>query len=164
MDPAYIGLMANFGLLAICGLLVSSITTITGRKHSDARYYQLTSGAIFGVTTAILILFSTAFSSGAVFDSRAAPAILSGIIGGPWAALITAVFGSAARLYVGGVWALNGVFSVLFYCASGVGAALIIRRFFGRDISQVHLAPLAAAITCLALPIFFVAQPSAAAM
>lgn len=164
MDPAYIGLLANFGLLAICGLLVSSITTISGRKHSDARYYQLISGVIFGATTAILILFSTAFTSGTVLDSRAAPAILSGIIGGPWAALITMVFGSAARLHVGGDWAFNGVISVVFYCMSGSAAALLFRQFLNREISIIHIAPIAAVITGLALPIFFIAKPFAVAM
>lgn len=159
MDPTYIGLLANFGLLAMCGLLVSSITTIFQHGRSHSLYSQLTSGVVFGVTTAILILFSTTFASGAVFDSRAAPAILSGIIGGPWAAVITAVFGSAARLHIGGDWVVNGVFSVVFYCASGSAAALLLRRFFGREVSMKDMAPLAAVITCFAAPIFFIEQP-----
>ncbi len=89
MDPAYIGLLANFGLLAMCGLLVSSLAptmpTIEQRQSGDLKN-QVISGVIFGATTAVLILFSTAFASGAMLDSRAAPAILSGIISGPWAA------------------------------------------------------------------------------
>lgn len=163
MDPTYIGLLANFGLLAICGLLVSSITPIIEQKQTTAQtkalYNQLISGVIFGATTAILILFSTAFVSGAVLDSRAAPAILSGIIGGPWAALITVIFGSGARLFVGGEWALNGVLSLVFYCASGSVAAMLLRHFFNREIAPVHMAPLAIIITCLAMPIFLVAKP-----
>ncbi len=158
MDPAYIGLLANFGLLAMCGLLVSSITPIIEQRQSGALYNQLISGVIFGATTAILILFSTSFASGTVLDSRAAPAILSGIIGGPWAALITMALGSMARIYVGGDWVLNGVLSVVFYCMSGSAAALLTRQFFNRELSLVHMAPMAAFITSVALPIFYIEQ------
>lgn len=164
MDPTYIALLANFGLLAICGLLVTSVSQIWDYRRINGFTSQMISGLVFGGAAAIQIMLSTAIVSGAVFDSRAAPAILAGIVGGPWAALITAAMGGAARLYVGGDWVVNGVLSVVFYCASGAIAVSLFQRLFKREISLVHMAPLAAIATCAALPIFFIAQPFNAAV
>ena len=84
MDAFYTGLLANFGILAMCGLLLASIAPIWRNQRNGLIRYQLIAGMVFGLTTAALILFSTSFVGGTVFDSRAAPAILSGVIGGPW--------------------------------------------------------------------------------
>ena len=158
MDPTYNALLANFGILALCQLLVSAITQFCVQTRSREFSNQIINGVVFGATTAILILFSTAFVSGAVFDSRAAPAIMSGIIGGPWAAFITALIGGAARFHVGGEWVLNGVLSVFFYCACGAAAGPFVRRLFNREITPLALPPIAVTITCLAVPIFFVGK------
>ena len=164
MDAFYTGLLANFGILAMCGLLLASIAPIWRNQRNGLIRYQLIAGMVFGLTTAALILFSTSFVGGTVFDSRAAPAILSGVIGGPWAALITALLGGAARLHIGGEWVLPGVISVVFYCLFGLVYSFALDRVFHRKVSMAHLAPLGAICTIAAIPIFFIGMPYAAAV
>lgn len=164
MDAFYTGLLANFGILAICGLLVSSVAPIWKHHRTGWVRYQLIAGVVFGATTAALILFSAPFVGGTAFDSRAAPAILSGVIGGPWAAIITAIIGGAARAYIGGDWVIPGMISVVFYCLFGVAFTFILDRFFRRKVSLIHLAPLGAICTICALPIFFIEAPFSAAV
>ena len=164
MDPFYTGLLANFGILAICGLLVTTVAPIWKHNRTGEIRYQLIAGVVFGASTAALILFSTSFVGGTVFDSRAAPAILSGVIGGPWAAIVTAILGSAARAYIGGDWVIPGMISVLFYCLFGLVFTFALDKLFKQKVSLIHLAPLGAICTICAIPIFFIGAPFGSAV
>lgn len=129
MYEILIALVLDLGLLSLCTVFiaVSSVlappryrSSVTSSKMADSSLFGVFSGLAFGATCAFLVLFSKEFNYGSIVDLRAAPAIVSGIVGGPIAAAITMIMGAAARLHVGGPFVVGGMFSLFFYAASGL--------------------------------------------
>ncbi len=119
----------NFGILAICSILVTFIADKRLNIQSTARLlsekerslgFSVMIGLIFGLTCAALIMTAHHADNGNVVDTRAAPAILSGIIGGPIAGIATFLLGGVARLFVGGNFVIGGVISIGIYVLVGI--------------------------------------------
>lgn len=113
-------------------------------------------GLLFGALLYIAMIDPLKIAEGAVFDMRGGPAILSGILGGPIAALITALIGGYVRYSViGGPIALGGAVSFALYAAASIAMGYYIRnRNIKLSIKNLAL------IGCLAfvsvLPAFFI--------
>lgn len=131
---AFIDLAFNFGILAICSVsvMLAADLQINAKISSkwnieDAPTYWLSVllGLVFGITCLILIMSAYHGRTGNVIDTRAAPAILSGMIGGPIAGAITFIIGGFARYVVGGDFVIGGVTSIGVYVLFG----LVVKEF-----------------------------------
>lgn len=154
----FLGTLTNIGLLAICALAVTVATTFRTDFVRVRSAFSLWSGLAFGATTALLITFSTRNELGSVIDARAAPAILSGVFGGPLAAAITTLIGGAARYSAGGPFVIGGTASVGLYAFGGLLLAATYRAVSGRKriaLGFLELVALATLCTVLVLPSFF---------
>ncbi len=117
---------------------------------------NLFTGFVFGLVTVLVIELPVKAPLGTTFDTRAAPVLIVGYVAGPVAGMITAVFGAAARLHVGGPFALGGALSPFLYLT----AALIYRRFRGEgDPDLRQFLGLALLGTILVTPSYFVDRP-----
>lgn len=154
-----LGLLTNMGALAICALAITYYASLTrspafvinSLKHPNPSFCLIL-GLIFGLTAAFLIVLSTKVSEGAVVDLRAAPAILSGVFGGPIAAAVTLLLGAVARIYVGGPWAIGGALSVLIYVASGLLFPYLYRNLFRREFDLLGILLLSVLATLAVIP------------
>ncbi|SNR66130.1 sensor histidine kinase [Puniceibacterium sediminis] len=168
-DELFVSLATNIGLLAICAILVTIIAaSITSRLPGASKevfahnipYFGVIAGLVFGLTSAALILSSHNFQSGVILDSRAGPVILSGVFGGPVAAVVTFVIGGIARAWVGGPYVIGGVASIAIYAASGI----FLVRWLKIDISKTSWASYGTLIlfgivgTIAVIPAFFMNQ------
>lgn len=116
-------------------------------------------GIICGLLAAILVSLPLRIELGATFDTRAGPAVLSGLFGGPLAAIITACIGGYARYSVGGPAAIGGVVSFGLYGAVGTLFWWLMKRYGVSRVSAMHLMLLTLASTLMVLPSFFIGQP-----
>lgn len=102
-----IALIENFGTLSFLVIGYMLITSVFLKSSSLPKNSTLLEntikGIMFGTIAAFVILTPIEVSPGIFFDSRAVPLILSGIFGGPVAAIITTVMAIAARISMGGV-------------------------------------------------------------
>lgn len=161
------GLLLNAGLLSICALLVTFLAAFHSAAVFDradfkcqvsVNYFSSCAGIVFGLTSGLLIMASVRLETGAILDLRAAPLILSGIIGGPIAAVIAAIIGGIARLSVGGGFVWGGVLSMFIYAFAGY----FIGRSFGVDLRKAsfstlkRLALTAVLATVCSIPGFFI--------
>lgn len=113
-------------------------------------------GTLFGVLTAAVMIDPLVIAEGAVFDMRGGPAILSGILGGPIAALITAAIGGYVRYaIIGGPVALGGAVSFALYCAASIAIGYYLKKS-KRRLSIVNLAIIGSLAFVSVIPSFFV--------
>lgn len=162
--------LQSLGILALCTLFAAIIIerraeNRMGQLRLSGPFFKpkdgLVLGLVFGSTCAVLILSAHQTGAGSVVDARAAPAILSGILGGPIAGLVAALVGGLARYYVGGPFALGGSLSIGAYAVAG----MFLGRMFRLNIldDSVNAMPkiILVAIICtvLIIPAFFVDQP-----
>lgn len=163
----FTGLLLNTGLLALCALSVTFLAAFYRmgvvesadlRKSTSRSYFGSMIGMVFGLTSGLLVIASVRVDTGGVMDLRAAPLILSGIIGGPVAAMIAATIGGLARLSVGGAFAWGGVLSMFIYAFAG----MYIGRVLGVDLRKSSFASFKVLVltgfivTVCTLPAFFV--------
>ncbi|MFC2981850.1 putative bifunctional diguanylate cyclase/phosphodiesterase [Roseicyclus marinus] len=158
------------GILALCTLF--AVIIIERRAENRLGQMRLSGpflkpkdglvlGLVFGSTCAVLVLSAHQTGAGSVVDARAAPAILSGILGGPVAGLVAALVGGLARYYVGGPFAVGGSLSIGAYALAG----FFLGRLFKLNMLDDSLAAMPKVIliaiicTVLITPAFFVDQP-----
>ncbi|MEM8728336.1 MAG: PAS domain S-box protein [Pseudomonadota bacterium] len=149
--------VVNAGLLVPCFCAALLLGVLSRRWPADGIGYQALAALAFCAMVALLIAFTALSPIGSAIDARAAPALLSGLLGGWPATLATAVVGGSIRYAVGGPFALGGAISVVAYCLVG----LLFRRFFpwsGPRMLQ-RLSGLAFAGTLAILPTFFIHVP-----
>ncbi|MDG3039801.1 putative bifunctional diguanylate cyclase/phosphodiesterase [Roseicyclus marinus] len=164
------GLLQSIGILSLCTLLVTVVINKGlegGIRHlaSAAQGHRLLDrlllGLVFGLTSAVLIATAYHADSGSILDARAAPALLSGIVGGPVAAILTALIGGIARYLAGGPFVIGGTLSLGVYALTGIllGKALRISLYSASPylIPKIALASLISSI-CV-IPSFFMDQP-----
>ena len=164
-----VNLISDLGILALCTVLIALIMhtkAANGRGlggPNNLHFVNFTGvsiGLISGLTCAILLLSAHQTPAGSVIDARAAPAILSGIIGGPIAAVIATILGAAARYSIGGNFVTGGSISIGIYAISG----LLIGRWMNLDLntrngsSLIKFGLLGLFCTFLIIPTFFFDQ------
>jgi len=155
-----IEILSNLGLLSAATLLVFLVVVRTRIQLVELRG-QLLIGIVFGFIAVLVVRVPVTIPLGATFDTRVGPIVLSGVYGGPLAALIAATIGGIARYQVGGPAVVGGVTSFFVYALVGCGAGWIMQRRGRRTLGPVGLLALALAATVLVLPCFFLAVPVA---
>jgi diguanylate cyclase (GGDEF)-like protein/PAS domain S-box-containing protein len=103
-------------------------------------------GIMAGVASIGSMLLAVQFSHGTFVDLRFAPLALSGMFGGPIAAVITASLAVAFRISIGGAGMTDGVLVTIAAAGMGIVANFLIRK---KAAVFSHIALLAAAIGCL---------------
>jgi PAS domain S-box-containing protein len=157
MELAY-ALLENLGLLALASLALFLLAARHGAKLPRAWQSALT-GLVLGVASIMVLNAPIPGPSGSIFDTRAAPLLLAGLLGGPVGGGIAAALAAAARYGVGGGAALGGMVSAGIYAAVGVLAS---HPRWTRDLARVgpmRWIVLAIVGTVAVMPTFFIGQP-----
>lgn len=119
-------LISNIALLALAAIVYSATPGI-----NDAMA-QLTRSAILGLglglISALVMLNPIQFAPGVIYDARSAPLLISGILGGPVAALIAVVPPVLLRVWIGGIGMAAGVGSMVLLTLCSVAAWAVMRR------------------------------------
>lgn len=113
MTDSILSFFHHFGILTTFTLVIFLTTALTNWSPRSFEA-QIFSSAAFALMTLVLINAPIQLPTGAHFDMRAAPLVLSAIYGGPVAAVVTAVVASVARYQMGGPMALGGAISPFF--------------------------------------------------
>jgi PAS domain S-box-containing protein len=153
-----VAFLENTALLALAAVLLH-VFIVRVRLSADDWRRQLFIGVILGGVAALVILLPVIRAGGAIFDMRAGPLMVAGLFAGPVGAAVAAVTAGAARLWVGGAFALGGVLSVAAYALSGVLMTHMLRRIGERPGDPLGLLALGLLGTALGLPCFFVGVP-----
>lgn len=144
--------------LGVLTLLMLGVVAVQ-RKLSSFDHPMLRNaiiGTLFGLVIVIVMLDPIKLSVGGTFDPRGGPAILAGVFAGPAGALVAALIGSAARMYlVGGPYALGGVVGFALYGLFGCIAGTLIKRY-SVQIGPVMLLGLGALGSVAVIPSFFI--------
>jgi methyl-accepting chemotaxis protein len=154
-------LTRGLGYLIVAAVLVSLATQRLGDHH---RLRQVVVGLVLAAGGCASMLDAITVQPGILLDFRNIVAILSGPLGGPLAALVSAVVLSALRLYLGGAGAMAGIGGIVLCSAVGVAYAVRLRRG-GRTVSLGGLfgLSLVAAWTPVILVLILVPFPDALA-
>ena len=155
------GLIVNIGLLCGAAAIVFLVPWRLGLRM-DSRRRSTLIGLVMGAVAVLLVNSPVTIAEGATFDTRAGPAVLAGLFGGPIGAGIAATIGGLARLHVGGPAALGGTASFYLYGLVGCAAAVALRRSGRKRLGAAGYAALAMVATIAVLPSFFIGQPVSA--
>ena len=124
-------LTRSLGYIIVAAVLVPVATQHLGERH---RLRQVIIGLIFTAGGCASMLDPIVVEPGILLDFRNVVAVLSGPLGGPIAACITAVGLSALRFYLGGAGAQAGIIGLVLCSAIGLAYAIWLRRA-GRNMS-----------------------------
>lgn len=155
--PFIQSLVFNVGVIAPCCIPVFFLGWWARAKGRSSWVYQALAAVVFALMIASLIGFTAITPTGAAIDARGAPALLAGMVGGPLAALATAMMGGALRFWVGGPFVLSGVTSVMVFCAMGLFFPLALDGSLQKWARRLFLA--SAVVTFVALPSLFIGVP-----
>ncbi|WP_421875885.1 ATP-binding protein [Pacificispira sp.] len=130
---SYIPFLANIGVLALLAWVVS----IYGRELSRTVrtphiWFSLVIGVSFGATAALLMNIPIEFEPGIFGDARAVPVLLSGIFGGPVAALVAGAIAGGMRILLGGGGVLSGLIYVAIFAAFSIMTFWAFNRRAGK--------------------------------
>lgn len=147
-------IISNFGILA-SGALILFMGRHRLRLSFSSPFHGVFVGILFGILSVIVVNVPVTMPTGAVFDTRAGPAILSGFFGGPVGGLICAIIGGYARYTIGGPAVFGGVLSFFMYAVAGVVGGYVLRRFNLRP-TLLFFICLTLFATVFAVPVVFV--------
>lgn len=148
-------IVANVGALAIIAWILSiysqnTMTTTDGKPRLNPWLV----GVGMGVTASLLMFVPVELSPGLIADGRGGPILLSGIIGGPIAALITAVISSVSRFSIGGVGYPTGIAYVCIFALFGLAYSYLERHQTYPRLSIQRLFVLATLATLFSITAF----------
>lgn len=148
-------IVANVGALAIIAWILSiyshkTMTTNDGKPRINPWLV----GIGMGMTASLLMFVPVELSPGLIADGRGGPILLSGIIGGPVAALITAVIASASRFSIGGVGYPTGIAYVWIFALFGLAYSYLERHQIYPRLSILRLFVLATLATIVSITAF----------
>jgi signal transduction histidine kinase/ActR/RegA family two-component response regulator len=146
-------IVANVGALAIIAWVIS-IYSRKAVKSSDGlpRITPLLVGIGLGGTASLLIFVPVELSPGIIADGRGGPILLSGIVGGPVAAIITAVMAGFTRYAVGGPGAQAGLAYVAVFAVIGLAYWHVEKAQEYPRLSLPRLFALATIATVISIP------------
>ncbi|WPZ33922.1 response regulator [Thalassobaculum sp. OXR-137] len=141
-------LINNIGLLALAALAYTATPGLNDGINPLARSTIL--GLALGAASALVMLIPIQFAPGVIFDTRASPVLLSGLLGGPVAALVAAIPPMILRAWIGGIGAPTGVIAMVVYALCSVVGWAIMQRWSIRHSLPLLLAyATIASIVCL---------------
>ena len=126
---SYASFISNVGLLSLLAWLMSVFwTKLEPARLSTSKRLSLLIGLTFGVTSALLMFQPFEFETGIFGDARGAPLLLSGMIGGPLAAGVSALIAGLTRFQLGGPGMAAGVLYVIIFALMGLAVHLAERQ------------------------------------
>ncbi len=146
-------LIANVGALATVAWILTifgrGTLTPTGERASGS---PVMIGGVLGLTAALLMYVPVEFSPGIFADGRGAPILLSGIVGGPVAALVTGAIAVANRVWIGGAGMWAGASYIMVFTLISIAYWAVERRRDAPRLGLARLMALAAAATIISIP------------
>ena len=125
---SYASFISNVGLLSLLAWLMSVFwTKLEPARLSTSKRLSLLIGLTFGVTSALLMFQPFEFETGIFGDARGAPLLLSGMIGGPLAAGVSALIAGLTRFQLGGPGMAAGVLYVIIFALMGLAVHYVWR-------------------------------------
>jgi PAS domain S-box-containing protein len=117
--------IANMGVLALLAWFVTILMPgFLYPKVFANRPNQIAIGFLFGIG-AVLMMMTSIDVGGVIGDGRAAPVLMSWLIGGPWAGVPAALIAAFGRyVVIGGIGALPGLIYVLLVAIAGYALSL----------------------------------------
>jgi len=146
-------LVANVGALAIIAWVISiyshkAMTTADGKPQINPWLV----GIGMGITASLLMFIPVELFPGAFADGRGGPILLSGIIGGPIAALTTGIIAGVCRFYIGGAGIITGPTYIAIFTLIGLAYWYVERKLEAPRLNISRLFVLATAATILSMP------------
>lgn len=160
LDAGFTPLVANIGLIAV---LAWSFAYLRRRqafgtlKHNAV--LTLLTGLSSGLTAVLSMNLPIEFQPGIFGDARAVPVLMSGVIGGPLSAVITALMAATMRLYIGGAGALTGVIYIAWFGLVGGIASIYFAKHEQRVASVGKLVALMTGATIVSPASFALLPP-----
>ena len=144
----FLSLFNNLAVFIVLIAVYGVINRHFGKSPSFTK--QAAVGVCFGIFAIGCMHVKIPVAQGVIVDQRNAVVALSGAFGGPFAAIISAVFAGTYRFQLGGMGVVGGIIGVFLSAGAGIIA------FFYRDkIDNIFKASLAAIIaTVIILPGF----------
>ena len=153
-SDGFVEITANLGLLALAALGVSYFRLIEPLDRNQANpRHGLVIGLLMGGVAAALMYVPIPLQPGVFGDGRGAPILLSGMVGGPVAAAVTALIAAANRLLIGGLGAPTGVAYIAVFATAGVAWRLFVFCRRNRNTTITEIAGLAAAASLASTPV-----------
>ena len=147
-------LVANVGVLAILAWFASYLRSpLLSRCEQGSLCARGLLGGAFGLAVVLVMAFPVQISDGVFGDSRGAPLLISGLVGGPVAAAVTAVIAAAGRYAAGGVGTFSGIVYIALVGALGVVFRWGLRRRGTTFPSLLQLTALAVVTSVVTSPV-----------
>jgi len=122
-------LVENVALLVALATIYQIIASRT-RNHGLAQ--PIIVGVLFGVVSILGMMTPIEFEEGLFFDGRSIILSIAGLFGGPLVAVISAIFASIYRAWLGGVGAVVGILVIIASAAIGAGFHYVKQKSDGR--------------------------------
>jgi signal transduction histidine kinase/ActR/RegA family two-component response regulator len=146
-------IVANVGALAIIAWVISIYSNRALTKTDGTpKISPMLVGVSFGFTASLLMFIPVELTPGLIADARGAPILLSGIIGGPIAALVTAIIAGVCRFLIGGLGYITGTLYVCVFALIGAAYWYAEKKHGEPRIGIVRLFLLASVATIISLP------------
>ena len=121
LENSYVAFVANIGLLALLALAVMLLGgKIFVQNDRPSVRIQIILGVLFGTAAALLMNIPVEIEPGIFGDTRGAPLLLAGVVGGPVSAVFAATLAGAMRLHLGGDGAAMGAVYAAIFALAGV--------------------------------------------
>lgn len=146
-------IVANVGALAIIAWVISIYSRRTLATSDGApQVNPLLVGVGFGATASLLMFVPVELTPGIFADGRGGPILLSGIVGGPMAALVTAIIAGVCRFWIGGPGYITGPLYICVFALIGVAYWYAEKKQGEPRIDILRLFVLATAATIISIP------------
>lgn len=119
-------LINNIGLLALVALVYSATPGLNDGINPLAR--SLILGIALGTASALVMLIPIQIAPGIIYDTRAGPLLMSGILGGPVTALVAIFPPLLMRAWIGGVGSTTGMLALPIFALCSVAAWYVLKR------------------------------------
>lgn len=145
-------IIANLCLLLMLTLVGILVLSKQSKPSNNKHYASGLIGAVFGAAVVLSLNMSFEISTGVITDLRTLPALMSGALGGPVAAVVAGLIGSAGRVYLGGAGWLSGVLNIVIPSLAG----FVLWRATANSVKPLKLRYFAIAVAAcglLAIPV-----------
>ena len=122
----FLPLINNVALLGLTALIYSATPGLEEDVNRWAR--SLILGVSLGSASALVMLIPIEIAPGIIYDTRAGPLLMSGILGGPLAAAVAAIPPIVMRTSLGGIGAFPGAIGIAIFALFSILAWYVLQR------------------------------------
>jgi len=130
-----LGLIQNIALLLALSFVHRFITQ---RWQTGQLAGKLASAFLYGLACIVTMSTAITISAGIILDARTVLLSMAALFGGPFVAVIAGTIAGAWHLYLGGVGALIGVYTIL----SSVLIGLVFHHYYRRQLANISISML----------------------